>query len=406
MSQGEGPLEQRLRAVLDARCPRRATKGHGGEWGVGDDEIVGSAFRVGHDLAAEVHAARDLQRALFDAGLAWPRGPVEYGGAGLDDATAGRLVAVAREYELPDMNCLLVGHQIVAPAVLAFGTDTQRRRWLPALWRADVVGCQLFSEPEAGSDLASLRATAVRDGDVWRVNGQKVWSSGAHFSHVGELLARTDPDPSQRHRGLTMFLVDMDQPGVAVRPLRQMNGSDHFCEVFLDDVVVPDDRRIGAVGQGWAVAQTSLTSERDGFGDDQGHLFRQPLERLVALVRHRGLAHDPLVRNRVAEAYSRDLVARLLAERLRSAPDVLAGAGASLVKVLATETDWQLAQTAAAVLGPAVVADGGEWGHYAWSQMVLSVAAPRIAGGTNEIQRNIVAERALGLPREPKGGQP
>jgi alkylation response protein AidB-like acyl-CoA dehydrogenase len=395
-------VEAHVRGVLDAVCARRPIVEPGNTWGSGDEEIVGSALRINLHEEAEVAEARAFQAALFDAGLAWVRGPKNLGGAELDDEAIATLRAVAAEYATPDLHFLHVGQQIVAPAIEAFGSDAQKHRWLPAIWRGDTIGCQLFSEPDAGSDLASLTTRAVRDGDTWRITGQKVWSSGAHFSDVGELLARTDGDPTSRHRGLTMFLIDMDQPGVTVRPLRQMNGSAHFCEVFLDDVVVADDRRLGDVGQGWIVAQTSLTSERDGFGDDGGQLFDHLPRRLIDLVRHLGGADDPIRRNQLADVYSRDVIARLLSERMQHADGNIAAASASLVKLFATELDWRAAQIAASVLGPSISADDGEWGRYVWSRVVLGVPAPRIAGGTDQIQKNIVAERALGLPREPR----
>ncbi len=398
-----GELEAQIRAVFERTCARKPAEVEADEgWGAGDEEIVGSAFRVHADEGAEIAAARSFQRDLFDAGLAWLRGPTHLGGAGFDSERIEVFRRVAADYITPDLNCLLVGQQIVAPAINEFGTDEQRALWLPAIWRGDVVGCQLFSEPDAGSDLASLRTRAVRDGDTWRISGQKVWSSGAHFSQIGELLTRTDDDLSLRHRGLTMFVIDMDQPGVSIRPLRQMNGSAHFCEVFLDDVVVADDRRIGPVGQGWMVAQTSLTSERDGFGDEGSHLFHEPYRRLVELVAHLGAGNDPVVRDRLADAYTRQVIARLLPDHIEQcAPGVRAG-GASLVKLFSTDADWRIAQTAASVLGPAITADDGAWGHFVWVGVLLGVAAPRIAGGTDQIQRNIVAERALGLPREPR----
>ena len=395
-------LADYARQVFASVCGRAADSSALAAWGDGDDEIVGSAFRIHHDERAVLDLARTFQRRLFDAGLAWLQGPREFGGAGLSDEQVAVVRDVAAEFQRPDLNPLLVGQQIVAPAILQFGTDEQRRRWLPAIWSGDVVGCQLFSEPDAGSDLASLRTRAVRDGDMWRITGQKVWSSGAHLSHVGELLARTSDDPALRHKGLTMFVIDMNQPGVTVLPLRQMNGSAHFCEVYLDDVVVADDRRLGGVGQGWLVAQTSLTSERDGFGDEDGHLFHRPYERLVQLVRHSGRADDPVVRQRLADAYTRHVIGRLLPDHLAGTTPAAQLGAPSLVKLFSTDADWRLAETAARVLGAAITADSGEWGLYAWSAMLLGVPAPRIAGGTDQIQRNIIGERALGLPREPR----
>jgi acyl-CoA dehydrogenase len=392
-------FRSRVEAFLAARYPRRSGEPRHGH---GDDSLVGAAFRESDDEAGDLRRARAYQRELFDAGLAWLGGPVEYGGAGLGTEERRAFAEIVRRYDVPDVNLLLVGQRIVAPAVLAHGSAGQRARLLPALWSGELVGCQLFSEPGAGSDLASLRTRARRVDGGWRVDGQKVWSSGAHLANVGELLARTSPDPAARSRGLTMFLLDMDSPGVTVRPLRQMTGTAHFCEVFLDDVFMPDDAVLGEVGGGWAVANVSLDSERDNFGDEGADLFIRLLDRLVLLGREVGAAEDPDVRDRLADGYIRHVVGRLLPASLESAAPEVTAVGASLVKLFATDADRRLAQLALDVLGPALVADTGAWGTYAWSRVLLGIHATRIAGGTDEIQRNILAERALGLPREPR----
>lgn len=391
----------KVEAFLSERYPPRPeTLEHG--WG--DDSLVGAAFRESHDEVEELRLARVHQRALFDAGLAWLSGPSEYGGAGLGPAERRVFSEIASRYEVPDVNGLLVGQEIVAPAVLAYGTEEQRSTLLPALWSGDLVGCQLFSEPGAGSDLASLRARAERVDDGWVVNGQKVWSSGAHLSQVGELLARTSPDPETRSRGLTMFVLDMATPGVTVRPLRQMTGTAHFCEVFLDDVFLPDSALLGEVGGGWTVANVSLSSERDNFGDESSDLFVRLFDRLVLLAGEIGAHDDSAVRDRLADAYIREAVTELLPHSVATAAPAIAAAGPSIVKLFATDANRRLAQTALDVIGPAMVADTGAWGTFAWSRVLLGLHATRIAGGTDEIQRNIIGERALGLPREPRPG--
>jgi alkylation response protein AidB-like acyl-CoA dehydrogenase len=392
-------FEHRVRAFFEAHCPpKRPDAG----WGVGDDSVVGGALRRHVDEDAEVEAACAFQRDLYDAGLAWLTGPAELGGAALASEEVEAFWLISSRYERPDTGSLMVGQHIVAPAIARHGTVEQQKRWLPAIWRGDLIGCQLFSEPDAGSDLASLRTRATRDGVGWRVNGQKVWSSGARYSHIGELLARTAEDPNRRHRGLSMFIVDMATPGITVRPLQQMTGGRHFCEVYFDDVHVDEDCLLGCEGEGWAVAQTSLTSERDGFGEDEdGRLFIRPYERLVELAQRMARTDDATIRDRLVHAYTR----KVLGDRL---PGHLAAHGpapvvhASLVKLFSTASDWRLAQLAASVLGPAITADDGQWGHFAWAPMLLGVSAPRIAGGTDEIQRNIVGERGLGLPRDPR----
>jgi acyl-CoA dehydrogenase len=267
----------------------------------------------------------------------------------------------------------------------------------------------MFSEPDAGSDLAGLRTRALRDGDGWRLRGQKVWSSGAHLADVAEVLVRTEDDPSLRHRGLSTFLVDMCSPGITTRPLRQMNGNAHFNEIFLEDVWVSGDRMLGPRGGGWAVANASLSSERDITAEDL-KLFHDPWGRLEQLATATGAAGDPLQRQRVADAHARRVIGRWLAARLeRAAPDV-AEVAPSLVKLHGAGSLWDVAQDGAAMAGAAVTADTGAWGRYAWTGMLLGVHSQRIAGGTDEIQRNIIAERGLGLPRDPrpvvKGRQP
>lgn len=365
--------------------------------------LVGGAFRRGD--ADDVVAVRRYQAALHAAGLAWLGGPKMFGGGGRSRDEVAEFWRIAAEYELPDTNVLLVGLQIITPALAQFGTDEQRRRWLPGMLRGDLIGCQLFSEPDAGSDLASLRTRAVRDGDGWRVSGQKVWSSGAHRSDIGELLARTEPDADLRHRGLSMFIVDMDMPGLTVRPLRQMNGSSHFCEVHLDDVFVPGDRLLGGVANGWAVAQVSLSSERDGFGDESSQLLIDLLDRLLELAAEQGVTGDANVRQALARAVTRERIGDWLTPQLGRARGEVAGVGPSLTKLFTTRSDWEIAQVASRLLGPEMVAGGGPEHHAEWPDVLLGVPSPRIAGGTDEIQKNIVAERGLGLPREPNHGR-
>jgi alkylation response protein AidB-like acyl-CoA dehydrogenase len=389
-------LAEEARQFFERRAARKAAVVHG--WGQGSDEVLGVATRSGDEERAEVAAARVWQAELYDAGLAWVDGPPEYGGRGLTPAHARLVRGIAAEYAVPNTSCFMVSHDIVGPTILAHGTPEQKRRWLPALWRGDVIACQLFSEPEAGSDLASLRTTAVRDGDTWVVTGQKVWSSGAHYSGVGELLARTGP-ASGRHRSITAFLVDMSWQGIDVRPLRQITGSEHFNEVFFDSVRIPDAERLGPENGGWQVARTTLGGERSLMADEHNGILDDPVRRLFALARHTGADRDPAVLERLGEAWLRDQVLHVTGDRLEAAEGAPPG---SVVKLLMTGNMEFFIGLAGRLLGYRMIADTGEWGTYAWSHLLLGAPAHRIAGGTDEIQKNIIAERVLGLPREPR----
>jgi alkylation response protein AidB-like acyl-CoA dehydrogenase len=297
-------------------------------------------------------------------------------------------------FEVPDLYPFMVGVSLVGPTLLAHGTEAQKARWLPSIASGAEIWCQLFSEPDAGSDLAALACRAVPDGDVWRVTGQKVWSSRAHYSKWGLLLARTDVDVP-KHAGITAFALDMTAPGVDVRPLRQMNGDAHFNEVFMTDAVVPDADRIGEVGDGWRVAITTLMHERGALGPGGGPGRRE----LIDLVRGAGLADDPLVRQRVASVVSQLEVGRLTNLRAREArragkPPGPEGSGA---KLRGAVTIKGLADLAVDVSGLSGLVGEDEW-------LTLFLTAPSISirGGTDEIQRNILGERVLGLPPEPR----
>jgi alkylation response protein AidB-like acyl-CoA dehydrogenase len=386
----------RVEEFFSSHCPRASAPTG---WGNGDDAIVASGLAPGRHETGDLEASRTFQRELFDAGLAWLTGPSTYGGAELDDERITIIRDVRRNYEIPDTSVFMIGQQIVAPAILAFGSEDQKRRWLKAIFRGDSIGCQIFSEPDSGSDLASVRCRAEPDGDGWTITGQKVWSSGAHLAEVGELLTRTESDPDLRHKGLTMFLVDMSSPGVTVRPLRQMNGNSHFNEVFFEGVHVPAEAMLGPRAGGWAVANASLTSERDLAADDAG-LFLQPVDRLVDLSSRLGATSDPLIRQELAATVTARHISDLLPDHLSRNSGPGSRVAASLAKFQGSQSLWDLAQGVGPILGPSLVADDGEWGHYAWSGMTLGVHSQRIAGGTDEIQHNIIAERGLGLPRD------
>jgi alkylation response protein AidB-like acyl-CoA dehydrogenase len=291
---------------------------------------------------------------------------------------------------------------MVAPTILDHGTEVVKEAYLRAMDRGDIVACQLFSEPSSGSDLASLQTRAVRDGDEWVISGQKVWTSGAQVSDIGEIICRTDPD-QPKHRGLTGFVVDMHAPGVDVRPLRQMTGGASFNEVFFTEVRVPDSHRLGDVNGGWTVALTTLMNERAAIGGGGGGVGLPTSARLVELARAAGRSDDALVRQQLASIIINDRVARYSNLRAMAAIAVgqLPGPELSLAKLALTANMVRTCELLSSLLGPALVADTGAWGTYAWSEFLLGVPGMRVAGGTDEVLRNIVGERVLGLPKEP-----
>jgi acyl-CoA dehydrogenase len=346
-------------------------------------------------------AARSWKAAEFDAGFGWITGPSELGGAGLGPEYAAAYRRLRRNYRVPDLSVFGIGLGMVAPAVEEFGTESVRHRYLPALHRGELVGCQLFSEPSAGSDLASLRTRAVRGAAGWTIDGQKVWTTGAHLADVGLLLARTDP-AAPRHAGISAFLLDMRAPGVDVRPLRQATGGASFNEVFLTDVHVPADHLLGAENGGWTVARATLGRERDTAGNSGADL-ESTLRALTDLVRRTGHSGDREVRVRWADCHARMLARRFTTERAAAerAPGAPPGPEMAMGKLTWTTTLQRCAALAGDLLGPALTADTGVPGTFAWADFALTVPGIRISAGTDEVIRNTLAERVLGLPRDP-----
>jgi alkylation response protein AidB-like acyl-CoA dehydrogenase len=393
-------FEAEARTFLDANATRRSQETF--TWGKGSDSVGLFPERTPEQDAADVDAARAWAQKVFDAGFGWITGPVAYGGRGLSRDYQRSYTALAADYAMPSMAVYGIGLGMVAPTILAHATEEVREAYLRRMYRGDIVGCQLFSEPGAGSDLASLQTRAVRDGDEWLVTGQKVWTSGAHLSDIGEIICRTDPD-QPKHRGLTGFVVDMHAPGVEVRPLRQMTGGASFNEVFFTDVRVPDSHRLGDVNGGWTVALTTLMNERAAIGGGGGGVGLPTSTRLIELARARGLAGDDLIRQQLATVMINERVARYtnLRAMAKIAVGQLPGPELSLAKMALTANMTRTCDLLSSILGPALVADTGEWGTYAWSEFLLGVPGMRIAGGTDEVLRNIVGERVLGLPKEP-----
>ncbi len=404
MTISEADFRAEARSFLDANAERRVEETF--EWGKGSDQVGLLEEKSAEQEADEVAAAKKWKATEFDAGFGWITGPEEYGGRALpaDYERAYRELVV--DYVIPSQSMFGIGLGMVAPTILAHAIPEVKDRYLTAMYRGDLVGCQLFSEPVAGSDLAGIQAKAVRDGDEWLLTGQKVWTSGAQFSDLGEIITRTSPD-KPKHKGLTMFVVDMKAKGVEVRPLRQMTGGASFNEVFFEDVRVPDSHRLGDVDEGWTVALTTLMNERAAIGGGGAGLGTISFSRFREMARHYGLGDDPITRQRLADIYVRQQVARFT--HLRAMGKIragqLPGPEMSIAKLALTANMQRIAQVVGEILGPRLAADTGEWGAYAWSEFVCGIPGLRIAGGTDEVMRNIVGERVLGLPKEPRGTQ-
>jgi alkylation response protein AidB-like acyl-CoA dehydrogenase len=369
------------------------------------------AFLAEHDPSTT--SRDDFLTARFDAGLAVVNYPVGHGGLGLRRS----LQAVAeREFAKGGAPALdparnVIGLGMAAPTIIAFGTEEQKSQWLKPLWTAEEIWCQLFSEPGAGSDLAGLSTRAIKDGDDWVVNGQKVWTSLAHQARWGLLLARTDPD-LPKHAGLSYFVVDMHGPGVEVRPLRQLTGEAEFNEVFFTDVRIPDASRLGAVGEGWRVASTTLMNERVSIGSARAVPREESTIGFAATAwrqhpeRRTHELHDRLLR-----LWAEAEVARLAADRLRQ----LIAAGepgpeGSAAKITYARLNQEISGWEIEFAGP----DGLRYDDWTMRRAgssdytrgpayrYLRSKGNSIEGGTSEILRNIIAERVLGLPSEPR----
>ena len=370
-------------------------------WGEGDPRLSIFVHMSHEEESAFLDRVRAYRRQRYDAGYGAIALPEEFGGAGLPSVYSVAFADEEREFNVPPSSEIIsVTTGLVGAAVSVFGTPDQREKFAKAFLRTDLLCCQLFSEPGAGSDLAGLSTKAVRDGDDWLLTGQKIWSSNAQFSEYGFLLARTNPDVVKQG-GITAFLVPMDAPGVEIRPIRQMSGPSTFNEVFFDGVRIPDSLRIGEIDEGWKVAQATLGFERSSSGS--GHRRKGgTADDLVALAQHLGVSKDPVVRQELADVYIRTrLHAAMVAKVARAtASGDKPGPAGSLGKLLASDNLVRIGDCAASLLGSALVADTGEWGEFAWTEHVLGAPGYRLAGGTDEIQRNIISERVLGLPAE------
>ncbi|HEX8052954.1 MAG TPA: acyl-CoA dehydrogenase family protein [Thermoleophilaceae bacterium] len=373
LSPQEQAFRDELRAWLEENHPGEEPEG---------DESAGFEFR------------RDWQRKLAEArwaGLSWPE---EYGGRGatlIEQAIFNEEIVRAKSPQMANVLGLVMG----GPVVIAHGTDEQKQRYLKPILTADEIWCQGFSEPESGSDLASLKTKAVKSNGEWIVTGQKVWTTFAHEAKWCMLVARTDMD-APKHKGLTYFLMDMEQEAVQVRPLRQITGEAEFNELFIEEARIPDENIVGGEGNGWMVAITTLMHERAGLALGLQVQLKIVIGELMEEIRERGLEDDPIIRQRLAQIYIESECVRLNASRglTRTMKTGIPGPEGSLTKWQWSDANQALTELAMDVRGPdAPVIDGD------WTYRFLRARANSIEGGTTEILRNIVAERVLGLPK-------
>jgi alkylation response protein AidB-like acyl-CoA dehydrogenase len=366
------------------------------------DLLAGHSFADTSDDSIEF--PRRYLNTFADGGWLVARWPRRWGGRDADAATDRRIKSLLRGHPGPDLYPFFVGLNMVGPTLLAYGDDAQRDRWLPAIARGDDLWCQMFSEPGAGSDLANVATRAVRTDDGWLLQGQKVWTSRGAYANWGLCLARTDPEVP-KHDGLTMFAVPMGSPGVTVRPLVQMNGDDHFSEVFIDDVVIPEQNRIGEVGQGWTIALSVLAFERSSIGVARRGPGTARADRADAApgwlraMSDAGLLSDPVRRDGAIAAFVEDQVTTLSAARssARARATGQPGLEGSGQKVRLSDSRKRRAYLMLQLLGADGMLDGQRIHHDA-----LTAPSHSLRGGTDEIQRNIVSERVLGLPPEPR----
>lgn len=379
-SEEHGRFRAEVRSWLQANVPQPALAG------------PGSAGTFAEHVAWE--------QRLAEAGYAALHWPTEYGGRGADALTQA---IFEEEYTLAGApeRVTVVGHNLMGPTLMVYGTDAQKQRWLPDILAARTIWAQGYSEPEAGSDLASLRTRAVRDGDELVIDGQKIWSSYAPYAQWAFLLVRTDTS-GPKQAGITFVAIDLDTPGVEVRPITQPDGHQGFAEIFLTSARVPVDQVVGKLGAGWQVAMTALEFERDAPAAAPAR-YQRDLDELVAIARSRDILDDPAVRDRLVELAVRVETYRLHALRSLSRITNVASLGhtSSLTKLLWSELERDLYELGLELLGPAAdVTDGDELPDaQSWYSRYWYARAATIYAGTSEIQRNILARRALGLPK-------
>jgi alkylation response protein AidB-like acyl-CoA dehydrogenase len=353
------------------------------------------------DDPASIAEAKRWQATLADAHWAAIHWPVAHGGRDASALESTILFEELARYDVPD-TLFAIGIAMIGPTLIAHASDAQKARYLEPMRRGEEIWCQLWSEPDAGSDLASLQTRAVRDGDELVLNGQKVWTSGAHYCDFGLGIFRTDLD-QPKHKGITCCIVDLRSPGVTIRPLRQITGAAHFNEVFFDDARIPLASVVGDWNDGWRVARTTLMNER--FATGSLGSSTSTFDALLELVRSSGAAEDPKVRQRLARAYSLGRIFDLTNARVRTSlsKGAIPGVEGSILKLAIAQLGTAVADLGVDVAGAGGLLLGGEGApeEGRWADALLGSFAMHIGGGTDEVQRNIVGELVLGLPREP-----
>ncbi|MDQ1379843.1 MAG: hypothetical protein QOJ71_562 [Actinomycetota bacterium] len=379
----EAAWREEFRAWLEENAPEFTGQPPEHDMEIGGGDYLGRAKR--------------WQAAKFDAGFARITWEPEFGGR--NGTTVEQIVFGQEESRFPVPNeAFIIGLGMIAPTLRAVGSDAQKDRYLTKLLRGEEIWSQLFSEPGAGSDVASLSTTATRDGDEWIINGQKVWTSGAQYSDYGEIVCRTNPE-AEKHKGITAFIVDMKAPGVTIKPLKQMNGGAGFNEVFFDNVRVPHENVLGDVNEGWTVAITTLMNERVAIGSGGGGGGRGTVQQVIALAQQRGVNGDARVRQQLADLYTKTRIQKFLSMRTLTAATKgkIPGPEGSIGKLLGGRIMTQLGDLTVSLAGADAVA-----GKTRLAQTMLAAPAGHIAGGSDEVMKNIIGERVLGLPGEPR----
>ena len=367
-----------------------------------DSKIDAIAEGIGDADTTALDRAKLFQLALSEAGLAGITYSKEYGGAGLTDKQQEIFSQVASGWDSPT-SPFSISHGMCLPMLNQFGTHEQKLQFMPDNISGKTIWCQLFSEPGAGSDVASLSTRAVLDGDEWIINGQKVWTSGAHYCDYGIVVARTDPS-LPKHRGLTMFIIDMTDSAIDIRPLKQISGGKGFNEIFFTDLRIPVDYQLGELNQGWNLAVSMLMFERVSIGASAGGLNADRSSDLIKLAQNNGRSNDPLMRQKLADLWIREKIKSFIGQRIRDAVSAgqVPGPEGSIAKLNGALLARTIRDTSIDLVKTPVQAwekdnsDGNQW-----AIGCLAAAGISIAGGTDEVQRNIIGERVLGLPKEP-----